>query len=62
MPDKVKKLVRARMEKTGETYQTALRHVKAQAPNAVAKTGETMKIPYLCFIHQSDPSNGVRPV
>ena len=32
MPDKTKKLVRARMEKTGETYQTALRHVMAEAP------------------------------
>jgi hypothetical protein len=38
MPDKLKKLVRARMQKTGETYQTALRHVTAQAPTTM-KTG-----------------------
>jgi hypothetical protein len=38
MPDKVKKLVRARMQKTGESYQTALCHVTAQAPTT-AKTG-----------------------
>ena len=42
MPDRVKKLVRARMQKTGESYQTALRHVRSQAPNVVAKTGEAI--------------------
>jgi rRNA-processing protein FCF1 len=41
MPDKVKNLVRARMQRTGESYQTALRHVAAQAPTT-AKTGETI--------------------
>jgi hypothetical protein len=30
MPSKLKHLVRARMAKTGETHQTALRHVRAQ--------------------------------
>ena len=40
MPDNVKKLVRARIQKTGESYQTALRHVRAQAPTT-AKTDET---------------------
>jgi hypothetical protein len=34
MPDKIKKLVRARMAKTGESYQTALRHIRATAPNS----------------------------
>jgi hypothetical protein len=32
MPDNVKKLVRTRMQKTGESYQTAQRHVREQAP------------------------------
>ncbi len=41
MPDKLKKLVRARMQKTGESHQTALRHVRAQAPTT-AKPGETI--------------------
>jgi len=41
MPDRVKKLVHARMQKTGETFQTALRHVRAQLPTTV-KTGETI--------------------
>ena len=30
MPSHLKELVRARMEKTGESYQQALRHVRAQ--------------------------------
>src|SRR5277367_1345274 len=30
MPSNFKKLVRARMEKTGESWQTAARHVRAQ--------------------------------
>lgn len=34
MPDKLKKLVRARMQKTGETYQTALRQVLTEAPTS----------------------------
>lgn len=29
MPAKLKRLVRARMEQTGESYQTALRNVRA---------------------------------
>ena len=41
MPDKLKKLVRARMAKTNESYQTALRHVRAQAPT-VTTTGEAI--------------------
>jgi len=41
MPDKVKKLVRARMQKAGETYQTALHHVRAQAPTTPT-AGETI--------------------
>jgi hypothetical protein len=34
MPDKIKKLVRARMAKTGESYQTALRRIMAEAPKS----------------------------
>jgi hypothetical protein len=34
MPDKIKKLVRARMAKTGESYQTAHRHVMAEGPKS----------------------------
>jgi hypothetical protein len=30
MPSHLKELVRARMEKTGESYEQALRHVRAQ--------------------------------
>ena len=41
MPDKIKKLTRARMAKTGESYQTALRHVTAHAPTTAA-AGETV--------------------
>lgn len=40
MPDKVKKLVRVRMTKTGKSYQAALRHVRAQAP--IVKAGNNM--------------------
>jgi len=36
MPTHLKRLVHARMEKTGESYQQALRHVRAQAPDAGA--------------------------
>jgi methyltransferase (TIGR00027 family) len=42
MPSHLKALVRARMEKTGESYEQALRHVRAQedrAPAAPAPTG-----------------------
>jgi hypothetical protein len=34
MPNKIKKLVRARMAKTGESYQTALRHIMSDAPKS----------------------------
>ena len=34
MPSHRKELVRARMEKTGESYQQALRHVRAQGERA----------------------------
>ena len=34
MPSHLKELVRARMEKTGEGYQQALRHVRAQEERA----------------------------
>jgi methyltransferase (TIGR00027 family) len=44
MPSHLKELVRARMEKTGESYQQALRHVRAQeerhTPLAVAPLDE----------------------
>lgn len=33
MPARLKKLVRARMQETGESYQSALRNVRAQAPH-----------------------------
>jgi methyltransferase (TIGR00027 family) len=36
MPSHLKELVRARIEKTGESYQQALRHVRAQEPRAPA--------------------------
>jgi methyltransferase (TIGR00027 family) len=36
MPSHLKELVRARMEKTGESYQQALRHVRAQEERAPA--------------------------
>jgi hypothetical protein len=34
MPTNLKKLVRDRMEKTGESYQTALRHVRSEVPQS----------------------------
>jgi len=34
MPSKFKERVRARMQKTGETWQQAARHVRAEAPNS----------------------------
>src|SRR4249920_3628137 len=36
MPSHLKELVRARMEKTGESYQQALRHVRAQEERAAS--------------------------
>src|SRR5215207_2433077 len=36
MPSHLKQLVRARMEKTGESYQQALRHVRMQDERAAA--------------------------
>jgi methyltransferase (TIGR00027 family) len=46
MPSHLKVLVRARMERTGESYEQALRHVRAQedrAPSAPAPTAPYMK-------------------
>jgi len=48
MPSNLKKLVEARQTKTGESYQTALRHVRAQvaveqpsvSPPAAESAGE----------------------
>src|SRR5262245_2989141 len=36
MPSHLKELVRARMEKTGESYQQALRHVRSQEERATS--------------------------
>lgn len=36
MPSKLKKMVRARTEKTGQSWQTALRYVRAQAAPAMS--------------------------
>ncbi len=41
MPSHLKDLVRARMEKTGESYQQALRHVRAQDEGRAAAPPET---------------------
>ena len=37
MPSHLKELVRARMEKTGESYQQALRHIRAQEERAASE-------------------------
>jgi hypothetical protein len=47
-----KKLVRARMEKTGESWQTAARHVRAQVPAASPEPSGAIEV--LAF----DPSGG----
>jgi methyltransferase (TIGR00027 family) len=47
MPSHRKKLVRARIEKTGESYQQALRHVRSHAPRAapaVASSPEAARV------------------
>lgn len=42
MPSHLKELVRARMEKTGESYQQALRHVRAQEERGAAPPSEKL--------------------
>ena len=44
MPSNYKKLVRARMEKTGESWSTAARHVRAQAPTTTPTAGGAIEV------------------
>jgi hypothetical protein len=45
MPTNLKKLIRARMEKTGESWQTASREVRRQAATAGATQADAPRIP-----------------
>jgi len=51
MPTHLKKLVRSRMEKTGESYATALRYVRRRAEKrrAAAATARKSPFPYIRY-------------
>jgi methyltransferase (TIGR00027 family) len=51
MPSHLKELVRARMEKTGESYEQALRHVRAQEERVPAAPAGPTGTPYVRTAH-----------
>ena len=60
MPSNLKKLIEARRAKTGETYQTALRHVRAQSDGAGPGSFERLAREIVRLARQRNASN-VRP-
>jgi hypothetical protein len=59
MPSHLKKLVHARMEKTGESYQTALRHVRSQAQLDSTAQSQTTSVMKYVHVDHGTPSGTI---
>jgi hypothetical protein len=62
MPKNLKKLIEARRAKTGETYQTALRHIRAQSDGAGPGSFERLAREIVRLARQRNASNVRSPV
>lgn len=54
MPSNLKKLIRARMEKTGESHQTAMRHVRERGTSKETAALELVVRPFHEFIEHGE--------